>query len=99
MVLVNHQDTVWPHGTLERIPFSHEDGVVRGPGSFDMLTGAVMSVHATAMLIEQGGPEAVDGLSIVVTGDEEVGSHTGAPAAARGGRTGARRVRHGGRSR
>ncbi|MGO1898694.1 MAG: M20 family metallopeptidase [Brevibacterium yomogidense] len=79
VVLVNHQDTVWPHGTLERIPFSHQDGVVRGPGSFDMLTGAVMSVHATAMLIEQGGPEAVDGLSIVVTGDEEVGSHTGAP--------------------
>ncbi|HLR45074.1 MAG TPA: M20/M25/M40 family metallo-hydrolase [Brevibacterium sp.] len=79
VVLVNHQDTVWPHGTLERIPFSHEDGVVRGPGSFDMLTGAVMSVHATAMLLEQGGPEAVDGLSIVVTGDEEVGSATGAP--------------------
>ncbi len=79
VVLVNHQDTVWPHGTLERIPFSHEDGVVRGPGSFDMLTGAVMSVHATAMLIDQAGPEAVDGLSIVVTGDEEVGSATGAP--------------------
>ena len=79
VVLVNHQDTVWPHGTLERIPFSHEDGVVRGPGSFDMLTGTVMSVHATAMLIEQGGTEAVEGLSIVVTGDEEVGSHTGAP--------------------
>ncbi|HLS32160.1 MAG TPA: M20/M25/M40 family metallo-hydrolase, partial [Brevibacterium sp.] len=79
VVLVNHQDTVWPHGTLERLPFSHEDGVVRGPGSFDMLTGAVMSVHATAMLLEQGGPDAVDGLSIVVTGDEEVGSATGAP--------------------
>src|SRR5699024_325559 len=34
LVLVNHQDTVWPHGTLETIPFSHEDGVIRGPGSF-----------------------------------------------------------------
>ena len=79
VVLVNHQDTVWPHGTLERIPFSHEEGVVRGPGSFDMLTGAVMSVHSAAMLIEQGGPQALDGLSIVVTGDEEVGSATGAP--------------------
>src|SRR5690625_1417598 len=79
VVLVNHQETVWPHGTLARLPFSHEDGVVRGPGSFDMLTGAVMSVHATAMLLEQGGPDAVDGLSIVVTGDEEVGSATGAP--------------------
>src|SRR5690606_19798023 len=51
VVLVNHQDTVWPHGTLDTIPFSHEDGVIRGPGSFDMLTGAVMSVHAAALLI------------------------------------------------
>src|SRR5699024_3314641 len=67
------------HGTLETIPFSHEDGVIRGPGSFDMLTGAVMSVHAAALLLDQAGPEAVDGLSIVVTGDEEVGSATGAP--------------------
>lgn len=76
VVLVNHQDTVWPHGTLERIPFSHENGVIRGPGSFDMLTGAIMSIHAVAMLIEAGGAEAVSGVSILVTGDEELGSVT-----------------------
>ncbi|GAA2096420.1 MULTISPECIES: M20/M25/M40 family metallo-hydrolase [Brevibacterium] len=72
-----HQDTVWPVGTLERIPFSHEDGVIRGPGSFDMLTGAIMAIHAIAMLQEHGGPEALDGLTLLVTGDEEVGSLTG----------------------
>lgn len=77
VVLVNHQDTVWPHGTVERIPFSNTDGVLRGPGVFDMLTGAVMSVHATAILQELGVD--LTGLSILVTGDEEVGSTTSAP--------------------
>ncbi|MCI4011769.1 M20 family metallopeptidase [Brevibacterium sp. ZH18] len=74
VVLLNHQDTVWPHGTLERIPFSTDDGILRGPGSFDMLTGAIMSVHATAILREHLGEDALNGLSILVTGDEEIGS-------------------------
>lgn len=74
VVLLNHQDTVWPHGTLERIPFSTEDGILRGPGSFDMLTGAIMSVHATAMVADHLGEGGLDGLSILVTGDEEIGS-------------------------
>lgn len=74
VVLLNHQDTVWPHGTLERIPFSTDDGILRGPGSFDMLTGAIMSVHATAILRDSLGEDALDGLSILVTGDEELGS-------------------------
>ena len=74
VVLLNHQDTVWPHGTLDRIPFSTDDGILRGPGSFDMLTGAIMSVHATAIVAEHLGEGALDGLSILVTGDEEIGS-------------------------
>lgn len=76
VVLLNHQDTVWPHGTLERLPFSTEDGVLRGPGSFDMLTGAIMSVHAAAILADRLGEGGLDGLSILVTGDEEIGSVT-----------------------
>jgi glutamate carboxypeptidase len=76
VVLLNHQDTVWPHGTLDRIPFSTNDGILRGPGSFDMLTGAIMSVHAVAILRDHLGEGALDGLSILVTGDEEVGSLT-----------------------
>ncbi|WP_146340627.1 M20 family metallopeptidase [Nesterenkonia sp. NBAIMH1] len=75
VLLVNHQDTVWPIGTLARKPFAHEDGVLRGPGVFDMLTGVVMSIHAAALL--QEADEDLTGLSIVVTGDEEVGSATG----------------------
>ena len=76
VILVNHQDTVWPHGTLDRLPFSNKDGVLRGPGIFDMITGAIMSVHATALLQDNGTD--LDGLTILVTGDEELGSTTSA---------------------
>lgn len=76
VILVNHQDTVWPHGTLDRLPISNKDGVLRGPGVFDMVTGAIMSVHATALLQDNGTD--LDGLTILVTGDEEVGSTTSA---------------------
>ncbi len=74
VLLLAHQDTVWPHGTLERLPFSTEGGILRGPGSFDMLTGLVMAVHAVALLQTRG--DRLDGLSLLVTGDEEVGSTT-----------------------
>ncbi|MGB3592650.1 MAG: M20/M25/M40 family metallo-hydrolase, partial [Ornithinimicrobium sp.] len=74
VLLLAHQDTVWPHGTLERLPFSTQDGVLRGPGSFDMLTGLVMAIHAVALLRSDG--DRLDGLSLLITGDEEVGSAT-----------------------
>lgn len=68
VLLLGHHDTVWPIGTLERIPFSVQDGVLRGPGCFDMKTGVVMIFHAVAAL---GSP---DGVTVLITGDEEIGS-------------------------
>jgi len=70
VLLVGHHDTVWPTGTLAARPFSVQVGVVRGPGCFDMLTGVVMAFHALASLGE------LDGVTLVVTGDEELGSPT-----------------------
>jgi glutamate carboxypeptidase len=68
VLLLGHHDTVWPTGTLAVRPFSVEQGVVRGPGCFDMLTGLVMAFHALASLAD------VDGVTLLVTGDEELGS-------------------------
>lgn len=74
VVILTHQDTVWPIGTLERVPFSNDGSVLRGPGSFDMQTGVVMAIHAIAMLQQER--VNLEGLSLLVTGDEEVGSTT-----------------------
>ncbi|WP_236683538.1 M20/M25/M40 family metallo-hydrolase [Demequina aurantiaca] len=76
VLLLGHHDTVWPHGTLDTIPFGIRDGVLRGPGCFDMAIGLVQAAHATAILAERNGADAVDGVTILVTGDEEVGSLT-----------------------
>src|SRR2546423_9991347 len=35
VLLVGHHDTVWPSGTLESMPLTEEDGVLRGPGVYD----------------------------------------------------------------
>ncbi|MBD3915653.1 M20 family metallopeptidase [Nocardioides hwasunensis] len=65
VLLLAHHDTVWPLGTLERRPLVVADGVLRGPGCFDMKAGLVMALHAAAGL---------DGVTVLVTGDEEIGS-------------------------
>jgi glutamate carboxypeptidase len=68
VLVLAHHDTVWPIGSLETHPFSVADGVLRGPGCFDMKAGLVLALHALAVL---GVP---DGVTLLVTGDEELGS-------------------------
>ncbi|MEW9556259.1 M20 family metallopeptidase [Nonomuraea sp. NPDC050783] len=68
VLLLAHHDTVWPLGTLASRPFELAGGVVRGPGCFDMLAGLVMAVHAVADLPARAG------VTLLVTGDEEIGS-------------------------
>lgn len=70
VLLLGHHDTVWPAGTLTTHPFAVSGGVLRGPGCFDMKAGLVMAFHAAAALTD------VDGVTILVTGDEELGSPT-----------------------
>ena len=50
VLVLAHHDTVWPIGSLETHPYGVQDGIVRGPGSFDMLVGLVMAFHALAAL-------------------------------------------------
>ena len=71
VLLLGHVDTVWPRGTLADWPFSVDaDGVARGPGIFDMKSGLVAALGAVARVAD---PARV---ALLVTGDEETGSHT-----------------------
>jgi len=65
-----HFDTVWPLGTLARRPFTVVDGLAYGPGVFDMKAGIVQGLFALGAL---GFP---DGVEVLITSDEEVGSGT-----------------------
>lgn len=70
VLILGHHDTVFPLGTLERRPFTVDDGHATGPGVFDMLGGLVQAVHGVALLDDRSGVE------ILVTSDEEVGSRS-----------------------
>ncbi|MEW1722921.1 M20 family metallopeptidase [Streptomyces sp. NPDC093109] len=70
VLLLGHHDTVWPIGSLTTHPFGLIDGVLRGPGCFDMKAGLVMAMHAAAALPDPSG------VTLLITGDEEVGSPT-----------------------
>ena len=70
VLLLGHLDTVWPLGTLARWPFESEGGTATGPGVFDMKAGVVQLFFALATL------EALDGVAVVLTSDEEIGSPT-----------------------
>ncbi|WP_381802931.1 M20/M25/M40 family metallo-hydrolase [Streptomyces niveus] len=76
VLILAHHDTVWPLGTIEQIPYSEAGGVVRGPGCFDMKLGLVQAVNSLAELRRRHGEGIVDRVSLLVTGDEEVGSST-----------------------
>lgn len=73
VLLVGHLDTVWPLGTLARWPFAVEGDRAIGPGVFDMKAGVVQLLFALAAV---GESRPLDGVTVVLTTDEEIGSPT-----------------------
>ena len=75
-VALCHYDTVWPKGTLQRIPFSVDaDGVARGPGCFDM-KGGIVTLYFALLALRDRGLQPRRRLEVLFTGDEEIGSQT-----------------------
>lgn len=68
VLILGHHDTVHPVGTLARLPFSVDAGIIRGPGVFDMKAGIVQALHGVAALADRSHVE------ILLTADEEIGS-------------------------
>lgn len=71
VVLLGHLDTVWPLGTLARWPYAVDGDRATGPGVFDMKAGLVQLFAALESI------ERLDGVTVLVTSDEEIGSPTG----------------------
>ena len=70
VLIVGHHDTVWPLGSLRTHPAEMRDGVLTGPGCFDMKAGIIMAIHAIAALPSR------EGITLLISGDEEPGSKT-----------------------
>jgi glutamate carboxypeptidase len=71
-LLLCHMDTVFPLGTLEKMPFREADGKIFGPGTLDMKAGIVISLAAIEELQNAGGLNRT--VTLLCTSDEEIGS-------------------------
>ncbi len=72
-LLLGHCDTVWPEGTLEKMPVENRDGRLHGPGIYDMKGGLVQAVFALGTLRQLGLQPAVAPI-FFINSDEEIGS-------------------------
>jgi glutamate carboxypeptidase len=72
-LVVGHMDTVWPVGTLERMPVRREGDTLFGPGTYDMKAGLVQLVFALRALHEFGLTPRVTPV-VLLNSDEETGS-------------------------
>ena len=74
ILLLCHRDTVFPLGTLEKMPFREADDKIFGPGVLDMKAGIVISLAAIEKLQNTGG--LIHPVTLLCTSDEETGSST-----------------------
>ncbi len=81
VLLLGHLDTVWPMGTLAKMPYRHaeKNGEERiwGPGVLDMKSGVAMAL--TALQILQQAELLQRPATLLLVGDEEVGSQFSRP--------------------
>ena len=73
LMLLGHLDTVWPLGTLRKMPFRLRAGRAWGPGVLDMKAGIVMAVIALRVLQQAGRLNRP--VIFLLNSDEETGSN------------------------
>ena len=76
-LLMGHCDTVWPIGTLKKMPVQIDDSIMRGPGVFDMKAGLAQTVFALQTLHRLDIKPALVPL-VFINSDEEIGSNDSA---------------------
>jgi glutamate carboxypeptidase len=74
LLIIGHLDTVWPAGTLERLPFRiNDEGQAHGPGVFDMKSGVSIAIEALRAIAELR-LSVKRPTTLLLTCDEEIGS-------------------------
>lgn len=75
IMVLGHLDTVYPLGTLEKMPFRISGGRAWGPGTFDMKAGLVLAL-TTIDALKAAGIQPRKRVVFFWSSDEEVGSET-----------------------
>src|SRR5277367_1463403 len=75
ILVLGHLDTVYPMGTIAKMPFRVADGRAWGPGTFDMKGGLVLALAALDVL-RAANVRPRKRIVFLWTSDEEIGSET-----------------------
>jgi glutamate carboxypeptidase len=73
ILIAGHLDTVWSHGTLDKMPFNVNGEKAHGPGIYDMKAGSFLAVHAVRAILRHRVATRHP-ITLLLTPDEEVGS-------------------------
>lgn len=76
VLLLGHMDTVYPIGTISKMPFRVNKGRVFGPGVLDMKGGITLILHVVEALLGWSGGKLPRPVTVFLVSDEEVGSHS-----------------------
>jgi glutamate carboxypeptidase len=72
ILLLGHLDTVWPVGTLQKMPYRAKERRIWGPGTLDMKAGVAMALTALGILRDGGGLRRP--VILLLNSEEEIGS-------------------------
>ena len=76
VLLLGHYDTVYPLGTLKKMPCRMEGGRLFGPGVLDMKSGIVLVLQAIEALRAWHKDALPRPVTVLLVSDEEVGSES-----------------------
>ena len=72
-LIVGHCDTVWPTDTIKNMPISYDNGMMKGPGIYDMKAGLTQLYFSLLALKAIPAPIKVTPI-VLINSDEEIGS-------------------------
>jgi len=78
ILILSHLDTVYPKGTLARMPFAVAGDKAFGPGIYDMKGGAYIAFDAVGRFLKSGKAAPLPVTHLFLS-DEEIGSPTSRP--------------------
>jgi len=79
ILLLGHMDTVYPIGTISKMPCRVSKGKVFGPGVLDMKAGIALAFHAIEGMLAWNDGRLCWPVTLLLVSDEEVGSASSRP--------------------
>jgi len=74
VLLLGHMDTVYPIGTISKMPCRVIKDRLHGPGVLDMKSGIALALHAMEAMLKWNAGKLPRAMTVLLVSDEEIGS-------------------------